>query len=206
MGKPAVSPVTLYIADGFGGSKETQFSLLLICAPSALQRQFPLLPLAVHTNSWLNNGTDWKKWFTSIENKFVFLCLFSALPKQEQQVFKVLGRRKTFSPNNRWWVLSDDMFHFSCFSLSEKLVLKLVSRVAALGVVMREKSVYNARMQSYVLNYILQLQVWMNTQCQQWVGDVASGDGILRGQQRWCGLKVCGSIFTPIPSNTGKCP
>lgn len=147
-----------------------------------------------------------KKWFTSIENKFVSLCLFSALPKQEQQVFKVLGRRKTFSPNNRWWVLSDDMFHFSCFSLSEKLVLELVSRVAALGVVMREKSVYNARMQSYVLNYILQLQVWMNTQCQQWVGDVASGDGILRGQQRWCGLKVCGSIFTPIPSNTGKCP
>jgi len=59
------------------------------------------------------------------------------------------------------------MFHFSCFSLSEKLVLELVSRVAALGVVMREKSVYNARMQSYVLNYILQLQVWMNTQCQQ---------------------------------------
>lgn len=59
------------------------------------------------------------------------------------------------------------MFHFNCFSLSEKLVLELVSRVAALGVVMREKSVYNARMQSYVLNYILQLQVWMNTQCQQ---------------------------------------
>lgn len=46
-------------------------------------------------------------------------------------------------------------------------MLELVSRVAALGVVMREKSVYNARMQSYVLNYILQLQVWMNTQCQQ---------------------------------------
>lgn len=134
MGKSAVSPVTLSITDGVDfdcGSKETQFSVLLICALFVLRRHFPLLLLAVHIDSWLNNGTDWKKRFTSIENNFVFLCLFSSLPKQEQQALEVLGRRKAFSPNNRSWVLSDYMFDFNCFNLSKKPVLELVSKVAA---------------------------------------------------------------------------
>lgn len=52
--KSAVSPDSFYIVDRFvfaGGSRETQFSLLLIFAPSVLYRQLPLLPLAVHTDS-----------------------------------------------------------------------------------------------------------------------------------------------------------
>lgn len=48
--KSAVSPVSFYIVDRFGftgGSEETEFSLLLICAASVLFRQLALLPLAV---------------------------------------------------------------------------------------------------------------------------------------------------------------